>query len=425
MKKTTYLFGMILLLLSTAGCLKENANPSEGIPASMAALTTVKDLYRGSEIELTPEKLSGAQFTAGVVVSDNGSKNLPEGYVIVQNSWRGWVRGIALVLDPTVAQKFNVGDSVVIDIRGARLKEDAGTLTMQNLQDNQIKLISPNNPVIVQSVSLDNLSKNFKIFESTVISATADLSTYPAVGETIAGEKSINDGSQIADPVVVYTEPSAVFSSDKIAPSATFRGIAFKVNDSKQIRMRSLEDMMFPSGSIYAGFPETFEEPNQSVKNNYNKPEIDNNIDMKTGNWKLFQSILGETANRDRIVSGKQAIRFQQNLTVPALLQMNFDVPDGATKVTVWYGSYYTDASSTFILEASQDQGATWTQIGEPVSDAHKTSESLNAKQATFMMDIEGPVRFRINKLGLGPSSGTTVQNGRLGMDDFAIYKNY
>lgn len=425
MKKLTYLFGMVLLLLSTTGCLKENTNPADGTPAAMAALITVKDVFRGNEVELGSDNLSGAYLTTGIVVSGATTRNLPEGYVIIQNSWRNRLRGIALVVDPGVAQKYSIGDSLVLDIRGTRLKKENGTLTLQNLKENQIELISSDNPIIVQSVSLDNLSKNFDVFESTVISTTADLSAYPATGETVSGEKSISDGSAIADPVVVFTEPAAVFSNERIAPSATFRGIAFKVNDSKQIRMRFIADMMFPSGSIYSGFPETFEEPPASTKGSYNMAAIDNNIDLATGNWKLFQSILGETANRDRIVSGKQAIRFQQNLTVPALLQMNFDVPDGASKVTIWYGAYYTDASSTFILEASQDEGVTWTQIGDPVSDAHKTSESLNAKQATFMMDIDGPVRFRINKLGLGPSSGTSVQNGRLGVDDFAIYKNY
>jgi hypothetical protein len=59
------------------------------------------------------------------------------------------------------------------------------------------------------------------------------------------------------------------------------------------------------------------------------------------------------------------------------------------------------------------------------LSDAHRFSESSSAKLATFSMDIDGPVRFRIHKLGLGPSSGTTVKNGRLGIDDFAVYQNY
>src|SRR5690606_33853606 len=197
MKKTTYLFGMILLLLSTTGCLKENSNPAEGIPASMASLITIKDVYRGNEVELSPDKLSGAQFTTGVVISDATTKNVPEGYVIIQNSWRNRLRGIALLVDPSTAQKYSVGDSLIIDIRGTRLKEDNGTLTLQNLKDNQIELISSNNPIAVQSVSLENLSKNFNVFESTVISTTADLSTYPTTGETIAGEKPISDGSTL------------------------------------------------------------------------------------------------------------------------------------------------------------------------------------------------------------------------------------
>jgi len=425
MKKISYLLGICLLFLSLTGCLKENTNPATGTPAPMAALLTVKDIYKGKDVTLEPKYLSGAHLTTGVVISDAATKNIPEGYVIIQNSWRNKIRGIALALDAASAQKFQIGDSVIVDINGVLLAKENGVLTLQNIKENQIELVSSNHEIIVQSVSLDNLSKNFDVFESTMVSSTADLSSFPSAGETIAGSKEINDGSETASSVLLYTNPSATFATEKIAPSATFRGIAFRDSENMQVRMRFLEDMMYPSGPIYAGFPETFEEPNQSVKNNYNKPEIDNNIDLLTGNWKLFQSILGETANRDRIVSGKQAIRFQQNLTVPALLQMNFDVPDGASKVTIWYGAYYTDASSTFILEASQDGGVTWTQIGDPISDAHKTSESLNAKQATFMMNIDGPVRFRINKLGLGATSGTKVQNGRLGVDDFAIYKNY
>ncbi len=425
MKQISYYIGMILLSLSLTGCLKENVNPAEGVPGSMAALIVVKDVYRGEEVKLTPDVLSGAHLTTGIVISDPSTKNLPEGYVIVQNSWRNKLRGLALVLSPSTAQKFQIGDSVVFDITDAVLKEENGNLTLQNVNEGLIEVVSSNNNILVQSVSLENLSQNFEVFESTMISTTADLSTYPETGETLNGEKEINDGGEAGSGVVLFTSAEAVFASERIAPSATFRGIAFSDNEKKQIRMRSLGDMMYPSGSIYNGFPETFEDVDPTLKNNYNKPEIDNNVDMSTGNWHLFQSIIGETANRDRIVSGKQAIRFQQNLKVPALLQMNFDLADGASKVTFWYGAYYTDASSTFILEYSQDQGSTWTQIGEPITDAHKTSESLNAKQATFMMDIEGPVRFRINKLGLGATSGTTIQNGRLGVDDFAVYKNY
>jgi hypothetical protein len=38
------------------------------------------------------------------------------------------------------------------------------------------------------------------------------------------------------------------------------------------------------------------------------------------------------------------------------------------------------------------------------------------------MVNVTGKVRFRINKLGLGASSAT-VQNGRLSIEDFSVYK--
>ena len=152
--------------------------------------------------------------------------------------------------------------------------------------------------------------------------------------------------------------------------------------------------------------------------------DINNNVGFPTGEWHLFYSIMGNTAGRDRVVSGENAIRIQQNLNHDAYLQMNFDLPDGASKVTFWYGSYYNDRSSTFKLEYSTDQGQTWQQVGQEISDAHTFASSSTAKEAVFLMDIQEPVRFRVTKLGLGTSS-PSVENGRLGIDDFAVYKSY
>ena len=135
----------------------------------------------------------------------------------------------------------------------------------------------------------------------------------------------------------------------------------------------------------------------------------------------LYQAILGKEGN-DRAVSQPNAIRMQQNLSEPGYLQMNFDVPNGATKVTAWVGSYgaSSDKPAQWKLEYSQDQGVTWIQIGEDKWAISKTKELI-----TFLMDIEGPVRFRIHKYGPGNgSTDATIQNGRLSIDDFAIYEN-
>jgi hypothetical protein len=141
---------------------------------------------------------------------------------------------------------------------------------------------------------------------------------------------------------------------------------------------------------------------------------------LKTGNWLLDQAILANTSGRDRFnPTGLQCIRMQQNLAVPGYVQMNFNVPNGASKVSLLYGAYYNDASSSFALEYSKDNGLTWVQTGNVISDA-----SAVAKTATFLMDITGPVRFRVKKLGLGTTNNTTINNGRLSIEDFAIYAN-
>jgi len=109
----------------------------------------------------------------------------------------------------------------------------------------------------------------------------------------------------------------------------------------------------------------------------------------------------------------------QQNLTTAAYVQMNFDLTKGASKVTLFYGKYYTDPASTFRLEYSVNGGTTWVATGANVSDMPEKG----FKQASFLVNITGNVRFRISKLGLGTSS-TTVNNGRLCIEDIAVYQN-
>ncbi|MNL42229.1 hypothetical protein D3C87_1646720 [compost metagenome] len=99
---------------------------------------------------------------------------------------------------------------------------------------------------------------------------------------------------------------------------------------------------------------------------------------------------------------------------------MNFDLPSGASKVTFSYGVPALGAitASTFDLEYSQDRGTTWKKAGNSIANAAK-----NAQLATFNVNVSGAVRFRINKLGLGPNT-SSVDNGFLNIDDFRVYQN-
>ena len=94
------------------------------------------------------------------------------------------------------------------------------------------------------------------------------------------------------------------------------------------------------------------------------------------------------------------------------MLEMMFDVPDGVSKITYTYGSYYNDAKSTFVLEYSIDQGNTCKEAHEPISTPDKFMQVQ-----TTMLDIKEPVRFRIRK-GLN-----SAVDGRLSIDNIYIYK--
>ena len=169
------------------------------------------------------------------------------------------------------------------------------------------------------------------------------------------------------------------------------------------------------NAKMYAGFPEDFE--NAPAKIKYNRA----GIKLKTGDWILDKCVLQNTAN-DVPASGAFAARFVGDNTTPAYLQMDFDLPNGASKVTVAYSSYAAkaDALSMWTLEYSTDKGRTWQQTGHEVVAENKKSKAT----AVFNLNIQGTVRFRINKLGAGTQqTDATIKNGRLSIDDFAVYQ--
>ncbi|MBB6612831.1 hypothetical protein H7F15_17450 [Pontibacter sp. Tf4] len=411
--KNSYLsfLAICLAVVGFTSCIKEDPNPASGTPNPVASLYVVRDAYHGGDLELGTGPLFGAHLIGGVVVSDPAGNNWPAGYVAIQDSWRGMKRGILLDLGEQAAANYAVGDSVQFDVRGTKVTRKNGVLQVLGLNPTAIQKKATGLPVAPTTVSVGELLNNFEKYESTLVMVTGDMDPLPVTGETYAGQKQIGDGS--GSTITLHTAADAAFAGRKLPASASFIGVATIEDGKPVIRMRNLADAVNASGPIYAGWPESFEIPDYNEKKSYDMGN--NDRQLSTGNWTLYQSILEQTAGRDVIVSGKQAVRFNQKRTDSALLQMNFDLPNGASKVTVWYATYYTDPTSKWKLEYSQDQGATWTQIGNVVSDVER-----NHKMATFLMDISGPVRFRINKLGLG----TTEPNGRLGIDDFAVYQN-
>lgn len=424
---TAILAGCIGVLFTS--CLKDYDNPAEGTAGDKTFIYSLREQYKGSEVTLSSKNLGGGSSIQGVVISDRSSLNIEAGTFIIQqtavtgNQVGNITRGIILKM-ATGDANYNPGDSLVINVDGLKLDRINGKLTLTGLTADKVNKIAENKTPLVRPVTLGMLGAMMEQYESTLIAVHADVKDYTA-GITYSGERTLDDHT--GGIFYLRTRSEASFAGENAAVNAQFNGIAGYYNESskdttgakKTISLRSSNDIKFPSGALYAGFPESFESPDFTQKASYNITATANNIDLSTGNWKLQQAILGNTLIRDKYnLPGSQCVRMQQNLSTSGLVQMNFDVPDGASKVTVFYGKYYTDPASTFRMEYSENGGTNWTALTPDIKDMPERG----SKQATFTLNVTGNVRFRVNKLGLGTSSAS-VQNGRLCIEDFAIYK--
>ncbi len=415
-----------LCICCLLSCLKENKNPATGTVSPLISVTMLRSVYKGQDLTLAADMLAGAVSVRGVVISDRSGNNLPAGYVVIQNTARGITSGIILNMDAAAAKGYVPGDSVEVRVDGLALTNRNGALLLDGVAASRVSRLATGVAVKVSQLPVSALVKDFAKYESTMVEVTADVKPVPKPGDTYSGDKNLSDGT--VNTLLLSTAADAAFAKDGLPASATFKGIAGYYNAAAhtatgaltRLYLRTKADVSYASGPLYKGFPEDFESPDATMKGSYNMTAIDNNLDLKTGNWKLYYAILGNTAGRDRFnPADKQCIRLQQQLDFDAYVQMNFDLPNGASKVTFSYGAYYTDAGSTLKLEYSQDGGQTWLSTGDKIKDA-----SATPRVAIFLMDLKGKVRFRINKLGLGPTNGVDVFNGRLSIEDFAVFSN-
>lgn len=143
-------------------------------------------------------------------------------------------------------------------------------------------------------------------------------------------------------------------------------------------------------------FPETFETGSKTA---YATADVM----LGTGSWNFNDALLG-TSTSDR-KNGTKSARIQNS----GMITMNFDATNGASKITVYYAKYGTDANSTFELWASVNAGSSWTKVGSAV-----TASSTTLTQASFTASYAGNVRFQVRK----------TSGGRLNLDDFNIEDN-
>lgn len=125
-------------------------------------------------------------------------------------------------------------------------------------------------------------------------------------------------------------------------------------------------------------------------------------VTLGSGVWNMTDALIGTLATD--VKTGTQSGRIRNS----GRITMRFDRTTGAGTVTIHHASFGSDASGTWGLFSSTNQGSSWTQVG--------TSRSTTAgsfSTATFTVNLSGNIRFEIRKLDGGTN--------RINIDDISI----
>jgi len=429
-KYLKYILGIPAIILLVFSCTEDNNEMAGYLPerSDIMLIDELKSYYKGTDVALQPENIYGYSKTTGVVISDIKNKNIPLNQVIIQatdiqnmdNVKRS--TGIILTLNNEADNIFQHGDSVIVDLTGTILTKIDGNIQIKGFNGGQISILKTGCKVSSRELTLKELYNNFDIYAGTLVKIVAGIYPYPVYGTTLGqGDQPMPTGEDNKN-IYLHTTSYATFADKIIMPSSDVVGIALWNGNKKVVSMRNAEDMQNESGPVYTDFPEDFELPSIAAGGvpkdltSYNSGT--NKGIFKTGEWLLYQAILVDpvlsgTSGRDRI-TGKQGIRMQRDLAKSQVeygaLEMQFDLNHGATKISFNHGIYYNDKPVTFWMEYSTDSGATWQKIGESIVTDNGTFSK------TYMLDIDGKVRFRIHKPG-------AVDDGRLSIDNINIFQ--
>lgn len=176
-----------------------------------------------------------------------------------------------------------------------------------------------------------------------------------------------------------------------------------------------------PAKELYPNFPEGWEDhagPGSRKPSHTAEGPTGRQSDVfATGEW-LMPNMYTNSAVAIVHKFGTWAL--MMNSRVATALEMDFDLPYGASKFSFYYGTAtQTNASDVDVenvpiivkVEYSQDAGDTWVQLGD---DLQVTTTEVQYFQE-YELDIKGPVRFRIGK---------SDSRARLMVDDISVYMN-
>lgn len=222
MKKLSYsvlfiIWGLITLLTSC-----ENRDHILGTLSPYISIQDLRAVHKGNDVEITPESVSEAEWTTGVVISDAQSGNVPEGMMIVQQLQRGnRLHGIALKVGD-LAAAYRMGDSIRINIGGKTLRRET-FLYIDGLRTSDLEMVGNVGSVRTRQVSASAINQRPHEYEGTLVQiGGGELVPTPVEGDSFVGAKKMLNG---ADTLVIRTLPTANYAALPVPRNMNVKGI--------------------------------------------------------------------------------------------------------------------------------------------------------------------------------------------------------
>ncbi|HEX3024947.1 MAG TPA: DUF5689 domain-containing protein, partial [Chitinophagaceae bacterium] len=204
--------------------------------ASVVSISTIRSFYAGVDVLLGPMAIKG------IVISN--STNIAAGNMIVQDG----NSGIDLYFgSSTSTSKFNVGDSVVIDITGGTLTNYKGMLEI-NLPATALptNAIATGKNIIPNVVTIAQLINNISTLENTLVQIN-NASATSVLGTTFSGNKTLADAS---GSTTLYTSFTANFAGNTL-PITCNNWIGYaNLYNTVQFQIRNINDIISGTGCV-------------------------------------------------------------------------------------------------------------------------------------------------------------------------------
>lgn len=215
-----------------------------GSSSNILTLAQLRALYTGTDIKIT----NSTQIT-GVVISDTTTKSVSRGSVILQQG----NAGINLFFGSSVANTYNLGDSVVVDITGDSLISFKGALEIKATAIQRTAPVATNKTVVAKQKTIAEIKTALALplgnpgnFEYTLLKVVnASISPVsPNTNTTYSGNNTFTDQT---DNMILFTRSAATFATTAFPTvSANFTGYSYIFTSTianPEFQIRNLADV--------------------------------------------------------------------------------------------------------------------------------------------------------------------------------------